>query len=149
MVRLIAGLGGNTMSDEAHGVRLDAVEREVSTIRTEMGGIKDNVGRLTADVRGLGDILQRIEAGVAQAHQRFDSDKEASRLNPVALGSVLLTIISVLVGGAWLISGELARHDERSAYQQRLIDLIEARQWEHRGRIDSPLVVEPPREDKS
>lgn len=80
-------------------------------------------------MRGLASILHRIEDGVAASQQRLENDKMASRMNPVALGSVLLTIISIMVGGAWLISGELSRHDERSIYQQRMIDQIEQRQW--------------------
>jgi hypothetical protein len=35
--------GAMPVSEEAHGVRLDRVETEVSTIRTEMGGIKNKM----------------------------------------------------------------------------------------------------------
>lgn len=111
------------MSVEEHGSRLDKVESEVSTIRTEMAGLK-------SDVRGLGSILSRIEQGVASAQQRFDDDKHASRVNPIALATVLLAIITTLIGGAWLIGGELARQDEQNIYQQRTIDTTERRQWD-------------------
>lgn len=123
-------------------VRLDRVETEVSTIRNEMGGIKSEVSGLKAQMRGFGDVLQRIDAGVAAAQQRFEDDKQASRINPIALATVLISIISILVGGAWLVSGELARHDERSAFQQRSIDKIEQRQWDSRaagGRYGSEI----------
>lgn len=93
------------------------------------------MAEIRSDVRGLGSILQRIETGVAEAQQRFDNREQASRLNPIAMGSVLLTIISILVGGSWLISGELARHDERSMYQQRILDRMELRQWDVSGRV--------------
>jgi hypothetical protein len=121
------------VSDDTHGGRIDRVETEVATIRTEMGGLKSDMSGLKSDVRGLGSILQRIEAGVGQAQQRFDDEKQASRLNPLAVGTVLLSIISILVGGAWLISGELSRHDERSIYQQRALDRVEQRTWDARG----------------
>lgn len=117
------------MSDDVHSGRLDRVESEVSTIRGEIGGIIKDVSAVRADVRGLGSVLQRIEQGVSNAQQRFDDDKQASRINPIAMGSVLLTIISILVGGSWLISGELSRHDERSIHQQRQVDRIEQRMW--------------------
>ena len=122
------------MDVNAHGERLDRVETEVATIRDEMGGLKSEMSGLKSDVRGLGGILQRIEQGVAQAQQRFDDDKQASRTNPVALATVLLSIISILIGGAWLVSGELARHDERSTHQLRQLVLAEQRQWEGRNR---------------
>jgi cell division protein FtsB len=71
-------------------------------------------------MRGLGDVLQRIEASVSNAQQQWQDDKQASRINPIALTSVLISIISILVGGAWLVSGSLARQDERSVQQQRI-----------------------------
>jgi hypothetical protein len=64
---------------------------------------------LKVGMRGLGDVLQRIEASVSTAQQQWQDDKHASRINPIALASVLISIISILVGGAWLISGQLAR----------------------------------------
>jgi hypothetical protein len=117
------------MEQGVDSTRLTHVEREVSTIRGEMAGLTKEMGDVRADVRGLGSILGRIEQGVAEAQQRFDNDKLAARINPIAMATVLLSIISILVGGAWLISGELARHDERSAHQQRLLNQIEHRQW--------------------
>lgn len=121
------------MEQGVDSTRLTHVEREVSTIRGEMAGLTKEMGDVRADVRGLGSILGRIEQGVAEAQQRFDNDKQAARLNPIALATVLLSIITILVGGAWLISGELARHDERSIYQQRMLDRVEQRQWALHG----------------
>lgn len=120
------------MSDDVLNTRVTRVEGDVEVIKTEIGGIKAQMTGLQSDMRGLASILHRIEEGVASAQQRHENDKLASRMNPIAFGSVLLTIISILVGGAWLISGELARHDERSFHQQRMIDQIERRQW---GRV--------------
>lgn len=122
------------MGEEAHGPRLDRVEREVTTISAEVGGLKTDVAGLRSDMRGFGSVLKRIEDGVSLAQQQWQDDKQASRLNPIAMGSVLLTIISIMVGGAWLISGDLSRHDERSAHQQRQIERTERRLWEMRGR---------------
>jgi hypothetical protein len=110
------------VSVEAHGVRLDKVEGEITTVRTEMAGLK-------VQMRGFGDVLNRIEQGVASQAQQFHDDKQASRINPVALATVLVSVISILVGGAWLISGSLARQDERSVYQQHIIERMEQRQW--------------------
>lgn len=108
-----------------HGSRLTHVEGEI-------GGIKTAVAQLKTQMQGLGDILSRIEGGISQAQQQALEEKHASRVNPVALATVLVSIISVLIGGAWLVGGELARHDERSQYQQRMIDRIELRQWQQR-----------------
>lgn len=106
------------MSDVEHGSRLTRVESEVETIRGELNS-------LNSQMSSFGSILQRIEQGIT-------NDRQASRINPIALATVLITIISVLVGGSWLISGELARGDERSAYQMKMIDRVEQRQWEQR-----------------
>lgn len=117
------------MSEEAHGPRIERVETEVSTIRTEMGGLKSEMSGLQAGMRGLGDVLQRIEASVSNAQQQWQDDKQASRINPIALATVLISIISILVGGAWLVSGAISRQDERSVQQQKYLDRIERRQW--------------------
>lgn len=124
------------MGEETHGVRLDRVEVEVSTISKDMAGLK-------SDVRSLASILHRIEDGVASAQQRFENDKQASRLNPMALATVLITIISILVGGAWLVGGTQARLDERSIHQQRALDRMEQRQWEGR-KGGGPANAAPP-----
>jgi hypothetical protein len=119
------------VSVEAHSVRLDKVEGEMTTVRTEMAGLK-------AQMRGFGDVLNRIEQGVASAQQRFDDDKQAARINPIALATVLISIISILVGGAWLVSGGLATSATRleeqdksqtriSALRDREFDIIERR----------------------
>lgn len=122
------------MSEEAHGPRIERVESELSTFRTEIGGLKSEMVGLKAGMRGLGDVLQRIEASVSSAQQQWQDDKQASRINPIALATVLISIISILVGGAWLVSGSLARQDERSIHQQKVLDRIESRQWAmHKG----------------
>lgn len=110
-----------------YGSRLTHVEGEI-------GGIKTAVAQLKIQMQGLGDILSRIEGGISQAQQQALEDKRGSRVNPVALATVLISIITVLIGGAWLVGGELARHDERSIHQQHMVDQIELRQWQqHTG----------------
>lgn len=123
------------MSDEAgHSARLSRVEGEVEAIRNDLGGIKTEVTGIKAGMRGLGDILQRIEQSVASAQERHDDERRASRMNPIAFASILITIITILVGGSWTISGELARHDERSEWLQQTVQRIDQRQWElHRA----------------
>jgi hypothetical protein len=120
--------GATTVSEAEHGTRLARVEKEVGGIQNEITGLK-------AQMRGFGDILNRIEQGVAAAQQRFDDDKQAARINPIAVAAILITIITTLVGGAWVVSGELSKHDAVSEFQQKMLDRMEQRQWEggHRG----------------
>lgn len=125
------------MIEQEHGVRLTRVENEVS-------GIKTDVADLKAQMRGFGGILERIEVGISTSQKQAIEDKNASRTNPVALATVLITIISILIGGAWLISAELARGDERSLYQQKMLDRIELRQWQQRRGSASATPEAPP-----
>lgn len=94
--------------DHTHGHRLDRVEGEVSSIRGEIGTLTRDVGSVQSDVKGLGAILGRIETGVERAQAKNDDRLERSKPNLTAVVSVLITIISILVGGAWLIGGQLA-----------------------------------------
>lgn len=107
-----------------HGARLDHVETEVRTIRSEMGELKSDVGRLSGDVRALGGILGRIEAGVERAQEKNEQKEQAGRPSIVALVSVLVTIISIIVGGAWMISGNLAKQEERANAQAKLNEMF-------------------------
>lgn len=105
------------MSDEfGHGQRLTAVESEVQTIRSEMGTIK-------ADVKGLGAILGRIEEGILRAQDQQDRQK----VSPIAIVSFIVTVLSMMVGGSWLISGSLAttsiRLDDQEKHTETLIGM--------------------------
>ena len=128
-------LGGYTVSDElGHGQRISAVETEVQTIRSEVGGMRTELGVVKADVKGLGAILNRIEQGILRAQDQQDHREAQSKPNLVAVVSVLITMITIIVGGAWAISGQLSRMDERSIWVQRQIDRNEHRLWrEHAG----------------
>lgn len=128
---------------EGHGARISRVEGEVEAIRSDLGGIKSDMSGVKASMRGFGDVLNRIEQNVAAAQERHDHEKMASRMNPVALASILITIISILVGGAWTISGQLAREDERSQVQAHQIELMETRQWQARGQSGVPSEAHP------
>lgn len=119
---------------EHHEARLGHVEKEVQTVRQEMTSLGRDVGTLKADVKGLGAILGRIEQGVLAAQEKYDARDLAGKPNIVAVVSVLITIISIIVGGAWLISGQLSRMDERSVWIQRQIDKNEQRLWN--GRVN-------------
>jgi hypothetical protein len=120
-----------------HGQRIAAVETEVATIRSEMGGIKSEMGVVKADVRGLGAILNRIETGILRAQEQQDHKEQLSKPNLVAMVSVLITIMSILVGGAWLISGSLSRQDEALHRVGADVQRIEQRQWGLHGRPSS------------
>lgn len=109
--------------------RLDRVETEVSTIRSEMGSVIRDVGSLKADVRGLGSVLGRIEQSMLRAQDRDENKEDRSKPNVVAIISVLITIISIIVGGAWVIGGQLARQDERSVWIERIVSKSEQRLW--------------------
>jgi hypothetical protein len=118
---------------EHHEARVARVETEVQAIRGEMGALTGEVSGLKADVKGLGAILGRIEQGVLRAQERADEREVAGKPNLIAIVSVLITIISIIVGGAWLISGQLSRMDERSVWIQHMIDRNEQRIWLDRG----------------
>jgi hypothetical protein len=98
--------------------RLDRVEDEISTIRSEMGGLKTEMGLVKADVRGLSAILSRIEQGVVRAQDQQDERDTRSRTPPIALATVLVTIMSLLVGGAWMIGSTTAATNARLLDQQ-------------------------------
>jgi hypothetical protein len=139
------------MSGVDHEARLGRVEGEVQTVRTEVSALTNEFSGLKSDVKGLGSILTRIEQGVANAQQQWQDDKQASRLNPIALMGVLITIISIIVGGAWLISGQLASTSTRLEdsdksigrmieMRDRELDLMEKRL----DRVEDHHVASPP-----
>lgn len=111
---------------------MSEMEPRLTRVESEVSGIKNDVTDLKGQMRGFGNILERIERGISVAQKQAVEDKNASRLNPIAMSAILITIISTLVGGAWIVGGDLARHDERSEYQQKTIDRIELRQWDQR-----------------
>lgn len=115
------------MADEEsrHEARLDRVESDVQTIRSEMGTMTSEIGAVKADVRGLSAILSRIEDGVMRAQERHEDREAAAKPNPVLLASVLITFMSIIVGGAWVIGGSIARDDERSTWITRELDRLE------------------------
>lgn len=114
------------MSEE-HGARLGRVESEVSSIKQDVAKLEKGFTNVQADVRNLGNILSRIEQGVVAQGQRFDNDKQATRVSPVAVVTIIITVLSMMVGGSWLISGSLAttsiRLDENDKQTGRLIEL--------------------------
>lgn len=124
------GWGAAAVSEEyGHGQRIAAVESEVQTIRTEMGGIRSEMGVVKADIKGLGAILGRIEQGILRAQEQQDQKEQLSRPNMVAIVSVIITLMSMMVGGAWMISGNLARQNEAIERIDRDQFRIEQRQW--------------------
>jgi outer membrane murein-binding lipoprotein Lpp len=104
--------------------RLDRVESDVATIRGEMGGLKNEVTEVRSDVRALGGILSRIEQSVTESQRQASSRELASRPNLVAVVSVLITLIVTLIGGSFMIGGQLARADERYRANIREFDQL-------------------------
>jgi hypothetical protein len=117
------------VSEEAHSVRLDRVEGEVGAIRSEMSGMRTDMSQVQADVKGLGAILSRIEQGVLRAQEQQDQREALAKHSPVAIATVLVTIMSLLVGGAWMIGSNVARVDERSQWMERQQELTEQHVW--------------------
>lgn len=89
-----------------------------------MTQLSTDVTGLKADVKGLGGILGRIEQGVLRSQEKSEEKEASSRPNLVALISILITIISILIGGAWTIAGALARSDERDIQRSRELEII-------------------------
>lgn len=118
------------MSEVDHGQRIGRVETEVQSLHI-------NVSDLKADVKGLGSILSRIERGIETAQERSAEREEHSKPNVTAVISILITMITIIVGGAWLISGSLSRQDERSDWIKHQLELQERRQWG--GRVLAPV----------
>jgi hypothetical protein len=107
-----------------HSSRIDRVEIEMSGMRGEVLSLTNDVAGLKSDVKGLGNILGRIEQGVMRAQEKSEEKEQAGKPNLIAVVSVLITLISIIVGGAWLISGALARSDERDKQRDREISTI-------------------------
>jgi hypothetical protein len=115
--------GGYVVSDHEYDARISRVEGEVGGLRQEVGTLTNDVAGLKADVKGLGGILVRIEQGVIRAQEKSDSKEDRNRPNLIAVVSVIITLISILVGGAWMIGGAIARGDERDIAQDRQLQM--------------------------
>jgi hypothetical protein len=114
------------VSDEfGHGQRIAAVETEVHGLKTDIAGVK-------SDVKGLSAILSRIEVGISQARSEQTEREALHRVNPVAVVTVIITLMSMMVGGSWMISGKIERMDERSVWVQKQVDRNEQRIWRYR-----------------
>lgn len=106
-----------------HGQRIDRVEAEVTGIRGDVAALTSDVTGLKIDVKGLGGILSRIEAGVNRAQERSEERETANKPSVVAIVSILITIITVMVGGAWVIGGSIARNQERGEQMTTIIEM--------------------------
>lgn len=91
-----------------------------------MVSLSSDVAGLKSDVKGLGNILGRIEQGVLRAQEKSEEKEDRNRPNLIAVVSILITIITILVGGAWTIGGNQARSDERDKQRDREIATITA-----------------------
>lgn len=114
---------GAGMSDENHASRIDRVEGDVSSIRGEISALARDVGTVQSDVKGLGAILGRIEQGVVRSQEKSEEKADRAKPNLIAVISILITVISILIGGAWTIGAALARSDERDIQRTRELDV--------------------------
>lgn len=108
-----------------HSQRIERVEAEVSGIRGDVASLTSDVTGLKIDVKGLGGILTRIEAGVNRAQEQSEQRATANKPNMVAVIAILITVITTLVGGAWVIGGSIARGQERSEQTTTIIEMQE------------------------
>lgn len=112
------------MSDIAeHGQRIDRVEAEVSGIRADVNTLTSDMTGMKADIKGLSGILGRIEAGVNRAQEQSEQRATANKPKVEMVVSILITIITILVGGAWTIGGSLARSQERGEQTTSIIEM--------------------------
>lgn len=121
----------DNMSHEGSNTRrLDRVETEVSEIRS-------GLTELRTELRGLGQFMSRIERALESRDAQEVVERQASRPNIIAIAAVLFSIVSALIGGAWIVGGQTARFDERDHQRDREVarivrelDRVEARQWQ-------------------
>lgn len=99
--------------------RLGRVEADVVSIREDFSTVTRDLDTVKSDIKALGGILVRIESGVQRAQEKSEERSERNRPNLTAIVSVLITIISILVGGAWLIGSSLATLDVRAVESLR------------------------------
>jgi len=125
--------------------RLARVEAEVVTMREDFSVFTRDMDVVKGDLKSLGNILNRIETGVLRAQEKAEERSERNKPNLTAIVSVLITIISILVGGAWLIGGSLSTLTVRTTESLRERDemRIEMRQLDQRTwdlKHDAPQV---------
>lgn len=96
---------------QEHHTRLSRAEDDID-------GLKANMIRFEVQMRGFGDILSRIEIGIKESQERAHNDIQSKRINPIALATVLVSMLSFMIGGSWLVSGQLSRTDIRLTDQQ-------------------------------
>lgn len=89
-----------------------------------MTTLSGDLGLVKADVKAFGGILVRIEEGVNKAQERSDEKEIAGKPNLVAVISILITLISIIVGGAWMIGSNLARQEERAINQEKITGMF-------------------------
>ncbi|MFN3991271.1 MAG: hypothetical protein ACK4IS_13565 [Erythrobacter sp.] len=98
--------------------RLDRVESDVSALATA-------VSDLRGDVRGFGQVLVRIENSITNNEGRMERERLAKQPNALAFASAMFTVLVTLIGGAWVISGQLSRLDERDIQRDKQVERIE------------------------
>lgn len=110
--------------------RLDRVETEVDALRTVVAEVR---GDMRSVIIGLGEIKDSLKT----RDRQDEESRRAGRPNIVAIVAVLVSIVSAMIGGAWVIGGLTARLDERDlqrdrqmARMEREIDRLESRQWQ-------------------
>ena len=118
--------------DGSNTRRLDRVETEVDALR----GV---VSEVRSDIRSVVVAVGEIKDSLKTRDSREAEERHASRPNIYAISAVLFSVLSALIGGAWIIGGTTARLDERDIQRDKQLarielemDRIEARQWNGR-----------------
>lgn len=117
--------------------RMDRIETQVSTLSSTVTALSTALGEFRGELRTVAASLASIVSNLEKRDREEAEAQRASKPNVVAIIAVMVTIISALIGGAWLISGQLSRFDERDlqrdkqvAKMQLEIQTLERRQWE-------------------
>lgn len=131
--------GAKGVDQLEHNQRVERVETDVLNLRSDFASVTRDIDAVKSDIKALGGILVRIESGVQRAQEKSEERSERNKPNLTAIVSVLITIISILVGGSWLISGSMATFDERTTERSREFDQlhvqiarVEQHQWDLR-----------------
>jgi hypothetical protein len=110
---------GNSLS------RLDRVEGEVGAIQTRMAAMDGKIDIVASALTDIKTTLRTWESSQARRD-------ELAKPPVVAIVSVLISVIAMLVGGAYLIGGQVAQSAEVDKRRDREINRL----WNEHDRLE-------------